>query len=213
MDSKGKHFKIYSGRIGEKMNIFLDLGTHYGQGLREFIDRFKMDSSWIIHTFEANPNTYKVFMDEYHKLTPWVIPHNEAVSAHYGTLTVNIETPPNEDATGMGSSVIDLDNWNPWGGELRQNFNTKATVPCIDLSDFISKNFKEDDTLIIKMDIEGSEYETLEKMINDNIMERVNFIAVEWHSRFFVKKLEIEEKERNIIKRINELNINLESWK
>ncbi len=35
-------------------NIFLDLGTHFGQGLQQFMQRFNMDESWTIHTFEAN---------------------------------------------------------------------------------------------------------------------------------------------------------------
>ena len=193
--------------------IFLDLGTHYGQGLREFIARFNMDNTWIIHTFEANPNTFKIFTEQYHQLTPWVIAHNQAVSDHYGEITVNIETPPNEDATGMGSSVISLDKWNPWGGTLRENFKTEANVLCFDLSDFIQKSFKPDDTMIIKMDIEGSEYDTLEKMIKDNVIERVNHLAVEWHSRFFTNSQEIEERERKIIEKINECGVELESWR
>lgn len=194
-------------------NVFLDLGTHYGQGMREFIQKFNMDESWIIHTFEANPVTFKVFTENYHKHTPWVISHNQAISDHNGEIKVNIETPPGEGETGMGTSVIDLSEWNPWGGQLRENFKYHAITPCVDLSEFIINNFNKSDNIIVKMDIEGAEYDTLEKMIETGAIDYVNFIAVEWHSRFFVSKDAILERENIIIDYMKNHNINLESWK
>ena len=195
-------------------NVFLDLGTHYGQGLREFIGNFKMDESWIIHTFEANPVTYEIFVKDYHHMTPWVIHHNEAVSDHDGTITVNLETPPNEGDTGMGSSVISLENWNPWGLRDRNHFQVQREVPCINLSRFIRENFSKEDNIIIKMDIEGSEYATLEKMIEEGTIEYVNSLTTEWHARFFTNKEEIELREQNLMKKLETYNgLALQSWR
>lgn len=194
-------------------NIFLDLGTHYGQGLREFIAKFNMDSSWLIYTFEANYITHKKFIDNYHKLTPYVYSFNYAVSDHDGKLVINIETPPGEDATGMGSSVISLDNWNPWGNGNRGYFKENAEVLCFDLSEFIKKVYNDGDKLIIKMDIEGSEYDVLEKMILDGTIKYIDHISVEWHSRFFNNKEEIEARENEILKYMHDNNIHIESWK
>lgn len=195
-------------------NIFLDLGTHFGQGLNQFIHRYGMDETWEIYTFEANPFTYEIFTSTFHNNTPWVKSYNKAISDHYGTININIETPPNEGDTGMGSSIIDMDEWNPWGGKLRENFTKSALVPCIDLSDFIISNFDKNDNIIIKMDIEGSEYHTLEKMIETGAVDYVNSISVEWHSRFFVDKVKetILEKEKNIKDYMHKNNINLEDW-
>ena len=125
------------------MNVFLDLGTHFGQGLNEFIGMYGMDETWTIHTFEANPVTHNIFINEHHSKTPWVISHNEAVSDHNGTITVNMEKPPNEGETGMGSSIIDMSVWNPWGKDDmdEEHFNNKKEVPCIDFSQFIQQNF------------------------------------------------------------------------
>jgi hypothetical protein len=41
-------------------NIFIDGGTHFGQGLNHFVNRFGMNDSWKIITFEANPITYEL---------------------------------------------------------------------------------------------------------------------------------------------------------
>jgi FkbM family methyltransferase len=194
-------------------NVFLDLGTHYGQGLRDFIIKHKMNESWIIHTFEANPITHVIFKSKYQQFTPWVISHNVAVSDRNGTITVNLESFENGEITGQGTSVISMDNWDPWrDGTTPNHFIHKAEVPCIDLSQFIIENFSKDDNIIIKMDIEGSEYDTLEKMIETGAIEYVNTLVVEWHSRYFTNKDEILEREKKISEKIKNSNILLETW-
>jgi FkbM family methyltransferase len=195
-------------------NVFLDLGTHYGQGLREFIASYEMDETWTIHTFEANPVTYEIFVRDWHKETPWVIHHNMAVSDHDGTITVNLETPPNEGDTGMGSSVISLDKWNPWGLRDRNHFQNQREVHCFSLSKFIRENFSKEDNIVIKMDIEGSEYDTLEKMIEEGTIEYVNSLTTEWHARFFTNKEEIELREQNLLNKLQTYDgLKLESWR
>lgn len=194
-------------------NVFLDLGTHYGQGLRDFITKYGMDNSWDIHTFEANPVTCEIFRNQYHQYTPWVISYNAAVSDHNGTITVNLESFDNGDKTGQGTSVISMDKWDPWrDGTTPDHFIHKAEVPCIDLSEFILNKFSKDDNLIIKMDIEGSEYDTLEKMIETGAIEYVNTLVVEWHSRYFTNRDEILEREKIISEKIKSYNILLETW-
>ena len=192
-------------------NVFLDCGTHLGQGLREFIARFSMNETWKIHTFEANPVTYEKFVKNYSNMTPWVNHHNKAVGTYDGEITVNLETPPNEDDTGMGTSVIGLDKWNPWGNSA--NFKIQKQVECIDFSKFIKENFNETDNINCKLDIEGSEYDLLERMIQDGTVKYFKHLSVEWHSRFFNNKQEMEEREKLIIEKIKSLGISLESWR
>lgn len=193
--------------------IFLDLGTHYGEGLTEFIEKYNMNNSWIIHTFEANPITYDVFTMNYHAKTPWIIPHLKAVSDYDGTITINIETPPGEQSTGMGSSVITLDEWDPWGEKNHDPFKTTAEVPCINLSSFIQNNFSKDDFIVVKMDIEGSEYATLKNIIDTNIIDYIDDLYVEWHSRYFTDSESKIKLENELIEQIQKRNVNLESWR
>lgn len=193
-------------------NVFLDLGTHFGQGLRDFIARFNIDANWDVHTFEANPTSYNLFKGHFNQLTPYVKPHNVAISDRDGTITVNIETPPGEGETGMGTTIISLDDRNPQGGCPLEYYKTTAEVPCIDLSTFIQNNFKADDIIVIKMDIEGAEYDVLEKMISDGTLKWVNFIAVEWHSRCFADVGTTLERESAIKQYAIENSIQMESW-
>lgn len=193
-------------------NVFLDLGTHYGQGLREFIQRFQMNDTWTIHTFEANPITYEGFIQQHLQLTPWVICHNAAVSNRDGEIQLNTERVPGEGDTGMGTSVIDMSEWAPWNGKLRDNFIHRPIVPCIDFSTFLTSNFSPDDNIIVKMDIEGSEYDVLEKMIADGSIAYIKFIAVEWHSPFFVSRDATVVREEALKKYFLEHHIRFESW-
>lgn len=192
------------------MNVFIDCGTHYGQGLRSFINKFNMDENWSIHTFEANPITYQIYIKDHHKNNTYVKHYNVALSNFDGFTTINVETPPGEGETGQASSIISLENWNPWGGELRKNFNSSYQIPCWSLSKFIKNNFNSNDRIIIKMDIEGSEYDVLEEMVKDETINWIDHISIEWHSRFFINKKEILERETKILEKIEKNKI--EGW-
>lgn len=194
-------------------SVFLDLGTHFGQGLKEFIYKFNMDNNWIIHTFEANPDTYKMFLDSYaNQIELPFTHHNAAVSNKEGTLEINMETPPtNEGDTGMGSSVMPLTEWQPWGGRLE--FGAKKSVPAIDFSKFLRDNFSPDDSIVVKMDIEGSEYDVLEGLIASDTLKYIKVLAIEWHSHMFTNPTAYAEREAKIKQIMVEQNIAFGEWK
>ena len=35
--------------------VFIDCGANHGQGLRQFMSMFNMDSTWDIHSYEPTP--------------------------------------------------------------------------------------------------------------------------------------------------------------
>jgi len=57
----------------------------------------------------------------------------------------------------------------------------EITVDSLDFSNFILKNFSKEDHIVVKMDIEGAEYEVLEKMIKDDSIDYLNELIVEFH--------------------------------
>lgn len=194
------------------VNVFLDLGTHYGQGLESFVNDHGIDDTWIVHTFEANPKTYKRYIDEHHIKYAYVIPHNAAVYDHDGYITINLETPPGFDDTGQGSSVISLNEWNPWNDLPGLNFFSSKQVPCIDLAKFITDNFNVDDRIIIKMDVEGSEFAILRKLIDTGAINYINDLYVEWHDHYFTNKEEMTREKEKLIEDISRYNVTLKDW-
>lgn len=187
--------------------VLLDCGAHLGQGLKHLSKLKKIDETWEIHSWEANPYTFKELLsnlDFKYKVNF----HNEAVSNYDGFIKINIETTKQkrsnfETDLGQGSSIIPLNQWD--GGLHIGKFVKTENVKCLDLSEWIKKNYKQNDYIVIKLDIEGAEYDLLEKMILDCTINYVNEFYIEWHSRFFVNQEEILERESNIKRTIKHL--------
>ena len=198
------------------MNYFIDCGTHFGQGIEQITSLYQMDSDWKIYTFEANPNTYKIFiesnLESLKQSFPLLEAFNTAIFNKDGKIYVNIEVPPGEGDTGQGSSIIDSNIWDPWNGTLTFK-KSECEVECIDFSKWLkSLNITNDDRVIIKLDIEGSEYDVLEKMIQDDSIVLVTDLLVEFHHHFFTNSDEMKIREDNIVNQLQQKNVNLIRW-
>ncbi len=53
-----------------------------------------------------------------------------------------------------------------------------TVVPCFDFSAWLSRRRT---WVILKMDIEGAEYEVLERMISDGTDQKIAALLIEWH--------------------------------
>jgi FkbM family methyltransferase len=67
------------------------------------------------------------------------------------------------------------------GNECQVDYAHPVQVEAFDFSRWLSSNFTERDYIVVKMDIEGAEYDVLEKMIEDNSLRLVNELYVEFH--------------------------------
>jgi FkbM family methyltransferase len=54
-------------------------------------------------------------------------------------------------------------------------------VATVDLSRWLLDNTKPADYVILKLDVEGAEYDILEKMLLDGSLSRVRHLFMEWH--------------------------------
>jgi hypothetical protein len=58
----------------------------------------------------------------------------------------------------------------------------QVDVPALNFSDFLLRNFRAEDTVIMRVDIEGAEYEVLKSLIVTGAARLVDYIDVEWHA-------------------------------
>jgi hypothetical protein len=56
-----------------------------------------------------------------------------------------------------------------------------VTVQSLDIARII-KQYSENDTIIVKMDIEGSEYDLLQDFAKKDVFKLVDYIAIEFHT-------------------------------
>ena len=57
-----------------------------------------------------------------------------------------------------------------------------AKVTAIDLAEWLQNNTGPDDDLTIKMDIEGAEFDVLERLAGHPVRTRIEHLLVEWHN-------------------------------
>ena len=152
--------------------VFIDCGAHDGCSVRKFLDVKKDAQEYEIHSFEPNPN-----LEKYHPVQPAIF-HKCAVWIEQGEISFY-----NFSTTG-GSSVLEKKHQrNIMKTSRKPKWLQKFGLPqeirvnAIDLSDWISSNFNKDDYIIIKMDIEGAEYEILKKMFSE---ETISYISEFW---------------------------------
>jgi FkbM family methyltransferase len=182
--------------------VFIDCGAHCGESINRAKRQFGLDTTII--SFEAVPalaeELQKLYADD--DLVQIV---NAAVYVKDDTLNFNL-SPAYTD----GSSIFKTLNNN--------HLATTVEVPCFDLSSWIKASFDSNDYLILKLDIEGAEYDVLEKMIEDNTLNMVNELWGEWHYGHIINNLTEQEKQQfinkvvNLNEKLKELNMNMSTW-
>lgn len=197
--------------------VFLDCGTNLCQGLNQISNENKIDNSWMVYSFDVNPDVFD-YIDK--SKYPNVNFINEGVWSESCERFINQEVLgiiTKEDYSNLvgdrfinakvgGSTNIMGDDYK-WGSwiENENKLINSIKVKCFDFSSFIKENFNKEDYIIVKLDIEGAEYEVLDKLFIDGTIDYINHIYVEWHN--------IDNKNSNFyINKINEKNIKYTQW-
>lgn len=185
-------------------NVFLDMGGNMGQGLRSFIKKYSIDENWIVETFEPE---LACNLESHISDIPYVKVNNKAIWTHTGKVTFS-----RYESNLEGSSVECLMSEgycsDPTSVGYRKH-DDLVQVDCIDISDLINQ-YNDDDFIVIKMDIEGSEYNVLRKAIQDGTIKKVNDIWIEWHHNHV--KGESMLTTNNLKEEIRNLGVNINDW-
>lgn len=159
--------KLFSCR----RRIFIDGGGHIGSSVRKFRSEIDLNTQYEIFTFEPNPdfaNEYSTFQK--HCLMP------NAVWIDDGEMDFFLDR---ED--GDGSTLIKEKTTREEGGIGQLDKEKPLRVRTIDISSFIKRNFKKNDYIVLKLDIEGAEYKVLNKLLEDGTIHYINKLFIEWH--------------------------------
>jgi len=157
--------------------IFLDCGANVGQSLEAFCNGQPDIAEYEIFCFEASQNTDKII----EPLNKQIKKHNKkAKSVSFINKAIWIENG-SIDFYDDGSESSSISDRYCGDGRKMSDIGKPNNVSCIDLSDWVQKNFSKDDHIILKLDIEGSEYEVFEKLCDDETIEWFDKIYCEIH--------------------------------
>ncbi|MBW1616580.1 MAG: FkbM family methyltransferase [Deltaproteobacteria bacterium] len=169
--------------------LFIDMGSNLGQGFN-FFSRYYNPDIFDYRLIEANPfciDQLKSNVSKLYKEHSWngsweII--NAAISNKNGILKLYGLVEDKRGKVSDGASVVKDHN----SAFYESNENKALEVKSIKASDFIKEASQKYSTIAVKMDIEASEYDALEDLINSGYIDKIDHIYVEWHSRYFSDK-------------------------
>lgn len=205
----------------DRKYILLDLGANTGDSVYNFFD---MDSiypkmlpsylvskaAWTVYAFEANPK-----FDEKLAKMKFDIEKNPAENDQHRHVVHAYNRTAVWTYDGFIDFYLDTDNekQNFYGSSLRRahpdvrDGKTRVNVSCVDLVRVL-RQFRREDFVVIKMDVEGAEYDLLTHMIVNNALELVDLMAIEYHKS--LSYFQTPEQVFNYI--VRESGVKLSKW-
>ena len=184
--------------------IFIDCGANDGCSVRKFKKEVPNANEYEIYSFEADSIFNQYFpIDgvEYHNKAIWT--KNEQITFFRIDVDKYGKTGPTEAGTLMEAK----NDWNI--NKAGHKSFVEVNVEAIDFDLWIKENFSIDDYIILKMDIEGAEYEVLNHMFENGSIKYINVLFYEFHSHKCGKTL---EDDRALIEKLHENNVKCGEW-
>jgi FkbM family methyltransferase len=95
------------------------------------------------------------------------------------------------------------------GGYGTLDTYSPVTVKTVDLSNWILENTAPSDYVILKLDVEGAEYDILEKMIRDRSIARLAHLFIEWHwNKIAVSR----DRHDAVVRHLKRLHLHVSGW-
>jgi len=162
--------------MGKKRKIFIDGGAHYGESIEMFLQNYSDSNAWDfeLFSFEANPKLLQTVDAAYNQLTA----HNPQLQLSFFPGAIWVENTNVDFYTGTSHYSGTTNKHKTTGGVHSSN---KVSIPGIDFNAWIIKNFNSNDYIILKLDIEGGEYDVLPHMILNGSMGYIDKLYIEWH--------------------------------
>ena len=181
-----------------KNNIFLDVGSNRGDVIEAFFNkRHRRDSTnpmWKFPINNYNPDNWKVFgfeaspshvksLSKWNKRNNVEIIYNAVWTNANETLKLNVDDGKNGAGHAeWGSSLfLDWSKRNDWMKGTGKFYNVKT----MDFIAFLGDKIKEKDTVVMKMNIEGTEFKIFEAMKKYNLLCLIDYYQIYWHPSFF----------------------------
>jgi FkbM family methyltransferase len=159
--------------------VFLDVGAHVGETVRRFFRERPDAGEYEIYAFEPDPEIFK-------KLFAVVgsIPNVHCVCAALASAAGTRMLHRGKANDGEGSTLIT--------GKQTGGLSGEVPVACVNASSWINDRLGPADHVIVKMNIEGAEYEILPDLVATGAMGRIDELYVQLHSLKFPTEQRIE---------------------
>lgn len=171
----------------ESRALFVDCGAYDGCSAVQFL---LSEPDFEAVSFEPNPALWPHFDGLPTRLMRTV------AYTFDGEIDFTIDPTDGDGSTLVKGKTIDF------YGTINDADCPVIRVPCIDLSAFLREAAETYDRIVLKLDVEGAEYDILEKLLEDGTIRHVDRLYCEFHSHKM--QLELGRHDR-VVKEIGKL--------
>lgn len=174
--------------------IFIDGGANTGISVQLFRQKYPQAESFEIHSFECNPKLLSKFKQSIKEVTL----HEKALSTKDGVANFYI-----------GNSLSSTLRTDKTSGGIQ--YSRPIQVATVDLANFIKSNFSKEDYIILKLDVEGAEYDIIPHLLKEDIFSGwVDELFGEWHPG---KLTEVSKEDHTaIVEQLSKKGFKMKDW-
>lgn len=150
---------------GAPRHVFIDGGAHKGESIRSFKrTRMYRDHRWDIFAFECNPGLASNLARGSD-----ITVLNQAMWTNGGSMEFFLT-----DETTCSSVFKEASM-----GKLEKR---RVEVPSIDFAAWLCDNTRQEDFVLLKLDVEGAEYPILDHLLASDAAGRIDILFIEFHN-------------------------------
>lgn len=165
-------------REGER-RLFVDCGSNLGQGYT-FFKKYLPPERWDAILIEPNPHCMSVLKKEFGGYANLNFIEGAAWTKNEKLKLFGLVEDERGETT-QGASVVADHN----SSEYAADQDAAIEVDAFSLAELIAEKAKAYDEIVVKMDIESSEYEVLRDLLDSGAAKNITHIFIEFHSEYF----------------------------
>ena len=192
---------------GER-RLFIDCGSNLGQGYT-FFSKHLPPERYDAILIEPNPNCMKVLREklgsygslELIKGAAWI--RNEKLKL-FGLVE------DERGGTTQGASIVVDHN----SSEYASDQGAAIEVDAFSLAELLAEKAGTYDQIIVKMDIESSEYEVLRDLLDTGAAKHITHVFIEFHSEYFKEpeRSHYRGLERSLVDELRATGVGVTIW-
>ena len=172
--------------------IFLDLGAWTGNSIARFEQLYPDHEEYKVYSFEPHPDSAQRFKINY--------PDIKLIEAAVWNEDCERTLRVGAGKWVEGCTLVKKKRLK------RYNKSLNVRVQCIDFAKWMRKNINKNDYIVAKFNIEGAEYQVLQHIIDNGMIDWFDEMWVEWHNG----KMNMPESEH--LKFINQIPQDIKHW-
>lgn len=206
-DARSSKTRVLRSQTGR--GLFIDCGSNLGQGFSYFRKHYPLELYDYV-LIEPNPNCISRLAELRAKLTGNIQIIGEAASTRIGEVSFYGLDEGGRGETSELGSTLQCHN----SKYYVTSENKAIKVKSFSLSDFIKSRRLEFSSIVLKLDIEGGEYEVLEDLITNKTHLSLERAYIEFHSQYMREPMRTQyrERETRILNKLKQDGVQFRRW-